>query len=295
MIVSNNSRMFGLTHFGVVKCATFSCTVCTAPDGMFKGCSTIFNAFDGDVWNHSPHRVLVARALLHPTLPKKMRETVHRMFLEHLDDCGNRGCDLAKALDEVFTNAKSSGAIVDSINNAHELWVNNEAEPARFDQTNGEGGGPKATLKVPVLNTLFDFRQFKLDQEISDFTGLEELSRLEYAALKRTFKDETTYNAPPANFLGRSWQLILGTVRGRIYKIAAFISLPTKQEADSRVVEAHQYCKDLLGPPSEKTAKHFIWDTKDGNVVLQTTTKGLDGFLVSIFLTSASVRHFEPR
>lgn len=132
MIVSNNSRLFGLSHVGVVKCPTFGCMVCTAPDGMFKGCSTIFHAFDGDEWNHSPHLVLVARALLHPTLPKKERATVHGIFLQHLDHCGNKGYELDNALDEVFAVAKDRGAIVESINKAHELWTNAEAKAARL-------------------------------------------------------------------------------------------------------------------------------------------------------------------
>jgi hypothetical protein len=124
---------------------------------------------------------------------------------------------------------------------------------------------PMTTLQVSILNNLFDFGKFKLDHEISDFTGLKQFSWIEYLSMKRKFKDEIIYDAPPTNFLDRPWQLILGTVRGRIYKIAALASLSTKQEAESLVMETHQYFKDLLGPPSEQTAKHFIWDTKDGN------------------------------
>jgi hypothetical protein len=156
---------------------------------MFKGCSTIFQAFDGDIWNHSPNLVLVARAILRPTLSKKERKTVHGVFLEHLDLCGNKGYDLDKALDEVFATATDQGAIVGSINKAHELWTSDEAK----------------TTRASVLHK-FDLDAYKLDDTISDFTGLVEFSLLEYEAIKRTFKGEKIYNAPPVNFLGRPWK-----------------------------------------------------------------------------------------
>jgi hypothetical protein len=31
------------------------------------------------------------------------------MFLEHLDDCGNKGLNLAEAIEEVFESAKHRG------------------------------------------------------------------------------------------------------------------------------------------------------------------------------------------
>jgi hypothetical protein len=131
MIVSNHGRLFGLYQVSVIKCPTFNCTVCTVSDGMSKGCSTMFQAFDGDEWNHSPNLVLVASATLRPDLSKQERETVHGIFLEHLDDCGNNGYDLDKALDEVFAMATDRRAIVGSVNKAHELWTSDEARSAR--------------------------------------------------------------------------------------------------------------------------------------------------------------------
>jgi hypothetical protein len=143
------------------------------------------------------------------------------------------------------------------------------------------------------LNEFFDFGKYRLDQKIDDFAGLEEFSPLEYEAIKRTFKGERNYNAPPVNFLGRSWQLMLSNVHRQIHKIAILISLPTKQEGNSIEMEALQYCKERLGPPSEQRTSFFFWDRNDANVVLQTTTKGADGFLVAMFLTSVSVRQLE--
>jgi hypothetical protein len=57
-------------------------------------------------------------------------------------------------------------------------------------------------------------------------------------------------------------------------------------------MEALQYCNERLGSLSEQTSGFFVWDTNDGNVVLQ-TTESPDAFLVAMFLTSASIRQLE--
>lgn len=159
---------------------------------------------------------------------------------------------------------------------AHKPWTSDEAKATR----------------ASVLHK-FDLGAYKLNDTISDFTGLVEFSPLEYEAIKRKFKGEKNYNAPPVNFLGRSWRLMLSTVHGKIRKIAALTTLPNEQAATPVAMQAHQYCKERLGSPSEQTTGLVIWDTKDGNVVMQ-TTEGVDEFGIAIVLTSASVRQLEP-
>jgi tetratricopeptide (TPR) repeat protein len=122
MIVSNRRHYFGLSHFGVVKGPTFGCAVCTAPEGLFKGCSTVFLAFEGDEWNaEKSNRQLVPKAMLNPSFSKEQRAGVHNNFLEHLDKCGNNGFDLAGAIDEVLATARNMGVVIDFINKAHAL------------------------------------------------------------------------------------------------------------------------------------------------------------------------------
>ena len=108
----------------------------------------------------------------------------------------------------------------------------------------------------------------------------------------RFFKGEKNYNAPSVNFLGRPWQLMLSTVHGQICKIAINISLGNNLEANTIALEALQYCKERLGSPTEQKTGLFVWDTKDGNVVLQ-TTEGAEGFLIAVYLTSSAIRKFE--
>ena len=145
--------------------------------------------------------------------------------------------------------------------------------------------------KSSVLNN-FDFGKFKLDKKLDDLTGLVEFSPAKYAVMMRRFKGEKNYDAPPVNFLGRPWQLMISTVHGQICKIAANISLSNEREATPIATEALQYCKERLGSPSEQETGLFIWDTKDGNVVLH-TAEGVEGFLSAIYLTSGAIRKFE--
>ena len=148
------------------------------------------------------------------------------------------------------------------------------------------------TPKVSVLNN-FDFGKFKVDEKVDDFARLVEFSPEKYNIMgRRLFKGEQNYNAPSVNFLGHQWQLMLSTVHGQICKIAVNISLGNKLEANTIAMKALQYCKERLGSPSEQKTGLFIWDTKDGNVVLH-TAEGAEGFLIAINLTSRAIRKFE--
>ena len=125
MIVSNRKHMFGFSSFGVVQGATFGCVVITAPEGLFKGCSTVFLSFEGE-WSEAANKRLVAKAILNPSLSRKERAGIHDTFLNHLDTLENSGIDLASAIDQVFAAAKKGGAVVDSVSEAHAVLVSDE-------------------------------------------------------------------------------------------------------------------------------------------------------------------------
>jgi len=136
--------------------------------------------------------------------------------------------------------------------------------------------------------------QYRLDTSIEGVTGLTEFSAAEYAIVEREFKGEKDYNAPPVMFLGREWKLQVGTVHGKTYKIAPYLLLGDKAEANAAAMDTLRYCTEKLGKPSEQETGLFIWDTSDGNVILQ-TGETAEGFSVSLFLTSGSVRRFERK
>ena len=141
---------------------------------------------------------------------------------------------------------------------------------------------------------VFAIGSYKLNAPVKELAGLTEFSTAEYVIMGRHFEGEKNYNAPPVTFLGREWKLQLGTVHGNIYKVAPYLAFKDKREANLVAVETRSYCTKTLGKPSEQQTGLFIWDTTDGNVVLQ-TGETAEGFAVSLFLTSRSVRSFKRR
>jgi hypothetical protein len=146
----------------------------------------------------------------------------------------------------------------------------------------------------PAACTSFPIGEYRLGAFVEELTGLVEFSPTEYAVMGCRFEGETNYNAPPVTFLGCEWKLQLGTVHGRIYKIAAHLDLMTKQESAPIVREVLVYCAVELGRPSSVKGDFHIWDTSDGNVVVQDAETPA-GFLVSVFATSNAVRSFRQR
>jgi hypothetical protein len=142
-----------------------------------------------------------------------------------------------------------------------------------------------------AARTSFPIGEYILDASIDGLTGLVEFSPTEYATMGREFEGETHYNAPPVTFLGRPWKMMLGTVHGRVYKIAPYLELATKQEANPIAVEVLRHCTGELGRPSSQKTGLFIWDTTDGNVILQTAETSA-GLAINLFVTSHAVRGF---
>jgi hypothetical protein len=142
-----------------------------------------------------------------------------------------------------------------------------------------------------ILRAGFGFGAYRLDEPVGGFADLVEFSPAEYAAMGRQFEAEKNYNAPPTSFLGRSWNVSLQSVNGRICKIAPYLVLPNKDQANPIAMDAFRYCNEQLGQPVEQKTGLFIWDTTNGNVILQ-AGETADGFVVGLFLTSSSIRHF---
>ena len=147
-------------------------------------------------------------------------------------------------------------------------------------------------FRAKPKNSIFQIDRYKLDSPIEGLAELAEFSQSEYETMGRKFHGERNYNGPPVSFLGRPWKLMLGTVNGNIYKIAVYLELDGKQEANPIAIQTLQYCMAQLGKPSKRQTGLFIWDAVDGNVVLQTAelASGLD---INLFLTSSAVQNFD--
>ncbi len=112
---------------------------------------------------------------------------------------------------------------------------------------------------------------YSLGQNISGITGLAELSRWEYVFLRKTFPNEKILRAPDVTFLGYSWNLVLGTVDGYIYKLSAQFISSVHAIAGAVFLESFMYCSDQFGKGSvSKDGKVVKWDTSFGNVIADT-------------------------
>ena len=165
----------------------------------------------------------------------------------------------------------------------------------RIIASNGESQNMRSPFQGKAISyAAFSFGKYRLYAPIEGLTGLVEFSPAEYATMGRQFEGEKNYNASPVTFLGRSWKLMLGTVHGKIYKIAPYLTLKTKQEANPVAMEILRYCTEKLGKPASQETGLFTWDTTDGNVILQ-TAETAEGLAINLFLTSRAVRGFKRR
>jgi hypothetical protein len=109
--------------------------------------------------------------------------------------------------------------------------------------------------------------------------------------IQRSFAGESIYEAPPINAIGTLWEVVIGTVNERIYKIALFHLARSKADANPIATGVLSYCEKELGKPSEQKTGLFVWDAADGNVILQTAETG-EGCGINLFLTSSAVSGF---
>jgi hypothetical protein len=144
----------------------------------------------------------------------------------------------------------------------------------------------------PERKPAFPIADYALNMTLRCAPFIRELSRVEYQALGAIhFVGGKIYHAPDVQFVGRWWTVTLGACNGKLYKIALCLVVDDKAEAIDAVLAALAFCSEQLGRPAEQQTGSWIWDTADGNVVLQTVA-GLDKFAVNLVLTGSSVRDF---
>lgn len=149
----------------------------------------------------------------------------------------------------------------------------------------------------PLNPPSFAIGPYNLDISIVGLEGLVEITPAEYKVLPKTFKGEKIFKAPDLSFLGFSWNMVLGVVEGKIYKISPSLMLQGKSQADEAAMKVLVYCKSKLGEPAQQQTGSFMWQTSDGNVILENpfeTPFGF-GFAINLFFTSGAVRSFQKR
>ena len=160
---------------------------------------------------------------------------------------------------------------------------------------------------------------YRLDMNTGDASNLVELTPAEKRALNLAveFKNQKIYHAPPADFAGASWDITLGKVNGRVYKVSACHVFDNREQGDKMWRNLDDLLRTPLGTPataaasiatwdtdvskltlSESTpataaASIVTWDTEDGNVVMNRGDAG-GTHVVVLTLTSRAVSGFVP-
>lgn len=134
---------------------------------------------------------------------------------------------------------------------------------------------------------------YRLDMNTGDVSKLVELTPDEKRALNPgfEFKGERIYHAPPASFAGANWDIVLGTVNSCVYKVSALLVLENREQRDRMWRKLDGLLRTPLGTPATAAANISIWDTEDGNVVMNQADAG-GKYVVVLTLTSRAVSGF---
>jgi hypothetical protein len=152
----------------------------------------------------------------------------------------------------------------------------------------GETSGPENRCRLaPSIGP------YHLESKATDFSGLVELTQAEKEALVIgvEFRDEHIFKAPPAEFAGIEWEIVVGAMENSIYKISALFSIGNRGQRDNMWRYLDDLLRKLLGTPATEAQTIIIWDAEDGNVVMNQTDFSGEFFIV-LTLTSLSVRNF---
>jgi hypothetical protein len=161
------------------------------------------------------------------------------------------------------------------------VWANRVGQKAKNEKAN-----IATSASLPI-------DKYKLDMSIQQLSGLTEFSDTEYALLGRNFDGERSFHAPGIKFIYRQWKVDLGTVKGMVYKIALYFESDNRDTVTNVSADLMIYCQQLLGKPSEQKETIYIWDTSDGNVIMQ-LGKVESTYMINLFETSRSVKRFLP-
>jgi hypothetical protein len=133
---------------------------------------------------------------------------------------------------------------------------------------------------------------YEIESLADSLPDLHEFSTSEYSLLPKSFAHERIYNASPMLFAGKQWDVVIGAINGRIYKLAPCISMFSEKEANAAFLEIHQLCVRAFGNATEHRIGQAIWDCSDGNVILR-QAGALGYHQIDLIVTSSAVR-FAP-
>lgn len=138
---------------------------------------------------------------------------------------------------------------------------------------------------------------YYLTQDIKTANGLKEFSDEEYLAseqvgMSRTLEDEKMFNGFVTNFASVPWEsTMIGSTKGKIYKIALQIMCTDKQKAKQVLNSTAGFINIEIGKYNEHSffSNRYIWDTSEGNIILNRMSR-YNIHAVNLIFTSNIIR-----
>ncbi len=136
-----------------------------------------------------------------------------------------------------------------------------------------------------------------LTQQINIAEGLKEFSVEEYLSfeltgIKRILEDERIFNGSNVQFAYIPWDsTIIASTRGQIYKISLQFNSSEKILANTVLQTTRDFVNKEIGKYNVHPlfSKKYIWDTKEGNIILY-EMRSYQVYSVNIFFTSSIIR-----
>lgn len=130
--------------------------------------------------------------------------------------------------------------------------------------------------------------KYVLGEQLPLGAPMRELTPGEYDALPKTFVEEKIFDAGTVIFLGHTCRLTVGSVGGRVWKLAMQFIAQSSRKAVAIASGIAYYCDTNFGESSIQPGGAItIWATDFGNVVLDLRSLANEHF-VDVFFTHAS-------
>ena len=148
---------------------------------------------------------------------------------------------------------------------------------------------------------LRDINGYVISTKVAEYppAALSEFSEADYAEAQRAnrppqFQGEAYCHGHNNMFVGLEWQVMLSAIDGVICKISIRRVEDRQQDAVAVRQQLAAMCAKAMGDFTEKReildTVILIWDTPEGNVMLQ-----CDPVYTELMLTSCSIRMARPR
>ena len=149
---------------------------------------------------------------------------------------------------------------------------------------------PVGSLYVTGLYTAEEFEigkySLKTDTRLITFTQLTD-TQLKYFNV--IYEGEEIFNVPTTEFIGYKWEVLIGLINKKIYKICASMELGKEKDNIELTIHIISYLEVMLGTPSSEDNGYWEWNFNDGNILLE-RQEFMEKDMLVFVITSSSVK-----